>query len=284
MARRNNKVGNIVLLTSIIIIILLYSFPKQLSDTKKKPELKEEKYKVSLIAAGDNLIHKSIYNDAKTNDNNYNFIPIYELIKPISSKYDIAYYNQETILGGKELGVSDYPVFNSPKEVGDAMIDAGFNLVSTATNHTIDRGETAILKSREYWNSKKDVLAVGSYSNNEDRDKIRIMEKNNISYSMLNYTYGTNGIKVPTGKEYLVNVWPTNLEINDPKKDLKYQEYKKQVKQDIDKLRNNAISDDLIPHNKDKILKPNPPGLNIDIIKERMGLMNKYSLKTDDLD
>ena len=162
---------------------------------------------------------------------------MYELIKPIVSNYDIAYYNQETILGGKELGVADYPTFNSPQEVGDAMLDAGFNLVSLATNHTLDSGEKAVLKSREYWNTKTDVIAVGSYSSEEERNEIRIGKKNNITYTMLNYTYGTNGIPVPKGKDYLVNVWPTDLNINDPDKDTEYQNYKQKVKEDIDRVR-----------------------------------------------
>ena len=163
-----------------------------------------------------------------------------ELIKPIVSRYDIKYYNQETILGGVEIGVSDYPTFNSPYEAGDAMIDAGFNLVSLATNHTIDRGKKAVLNSREYWNKQENVLAVGSYASEEERNEVKIAEVNNIKYTMLNYTYGTNGIPVPTGAEYLVNVWPTDLSINDPKRDKKYQAYKEQVKQDIEKVKDNV--------------------------------------------
>ncbi len=54
---------------------------------------------------------------------------------------------------------------------------------------------------------------------------------------MLNYTYGTNGMPVPKGKEYLVNVWPTDLSINDIERDTKYQAYKEEVKRDIQKLR-----------------------------------------------
>ena len=249
--RRRLKVDRIVLAILFLIFICLVSIYlikgknkesknlKEIPKQEQKKEVKEEEktYKVSVIAAGDNLIHQSIYKDAQTSYNEYDFTPMYELIKPIVKEYDIAYYNQETILGGKDLGVSDYPTFNSPQEVGDAMIDAGFNLVSLATNHTMDSGEQAILKSREYWDTKENVLAVGSYSSFEDKEKIRIMEKNNISYTMLNYTYGTNGIAVPKGKEYLVNVWPTDLEINDPEKDTKYQEYKKEVKKDIDKVR-----------------------------------------------
>ena len=117
------------------------------------------------------------------------------------------------------------------------MIDAGFNLVSMATNHTIDSGEKAVLASREYWNKQSNVLAVGSYSSEEERNEVQIREVNNITYTMLNYTYGTNGIRIPSGKEYLVNVWPTDLDINDPENDNEYQAYKETVKEDIERVR-----------------------------------------------
>ena len=242
--KKKIKWKNIIIIISLVLIVLINNnfnnnTKRNTPSTKQKKEEKETITSVTMITAGDNLIHSSIYKDANKNAglNGYDFKPMYELIKPIISKYDLAYYNQETILGGTNLGLSDYPTFNSPQEVGDAMIDAGFNIVSLATNHTMDSGERAVLASREYWNSKADVLAVGSYSSEEDREKIRIKEKNGIKYTMLNYTYGTNGIKVPSGKEYLVNVWPTDLNINDPEKDLKYQEYKKIVKEDINKVK-----------------------------------------------
>lgn len=194
---------------------------------------------MSLIMVGDNLIHSSVYKDAKRLGNGeYNFKPIIEYIKEKVQGYDLAYYNQETILGGSEMEVSDYPTFNSPQEAGDAMLDAGFNLVSLATNHTMDRGEKAVLNSRKYWNEhSKEALAVGSYSSKEEQEKIEIREKNGITYAMLNYTYGTNGMPVPSEKDYLVNVWPTDLNINDPKRDKNYQAYKEQVKKDIEKVR-----------------------------------------------
>ena len=217
-----------------------------IDDVKKKipaipkKEDKEIVTSVSVIAVGDNLIHSSVYKDANKHAgyNGYDFKPMYELIKPIASKYDIAYYNQESILGGTELGLDDYPTFNSPQEAGDAMIDAGFNLVSLATNHTMDSGERAVLASRKYWDSKSDVLAVGSYDSFEARNKVEIREANDIKYTMLNYTYGTNGMPVPSGKEYLVNVWPTDIDnINDPERDTKYQDYKKTVKEDVERVR-----------------------------------------------
>ena len=197
---------------------------------------------VSLVMVGDNLIHSSIYKDANRlaggGANQYDFKPIIEYVKEKVQNYDLAYYNQETVLGGSSLGVSDYPTFNSPQEAGDAMLDAGFNIVSLATNHTMDRGEKAVLASNEYWKQHEDeVLAVGTYSSEEERNKVQIREKNGIKYAMLSYTYGTNGINVPKGKDYLVNVWPTDLSINDPSRDKNYQDYKEQVKKDIEAVR-----------------------------------------------
>ena len=251
--KRKLKFGNIFITLGLIILFILvgiYLFDNRSEQSKLKEEKQntndiihkveesqEKNYQASMVMVGDNLIHSSIYKDAYDGNGGYDFTKMYELIKPIVSTYDIAYYNQETILGGKELGVNDYPTFNSPQEVGDAMIDAGFNLISLASNHTIDSGEKAVLASREYWNSKEGVLAVGSYASEEDRNQIRIMEKNNITYTMLNYTYGTNGIPVPSGKEYLVNVWPTNLDLNDVERDTEYQVYKEQVKKDIEAVR-----------------------------------------------
>lgn len=214
---------------------------KQTNIQQQPSEPEEVTTTASLVMVGDNLIHSSIYKDAKRIGNGvYDFKPIIEYIKAEVEQYDIAYYNQETILGGTELGVSDYPTFNSPQEVGDAMMDAGFNLVSLATNHTMDRGEKAALSSRTYWDAHKDVaVAVGSYSSNEQKAEMEttIYEVNGITYAMLNYTYGTNGMPVPSGKDYLVNVWPTNLNLNDPARDTKYQEYKETVKSDIEAIR-----------------------------------------------
>lgn len=235
--KKKNKIVIIVLLLLVAIAGFHYGYNK-LSSSNNKIEVKEEEkpkeYSASLVMVGDLLVHDRLYNAMKTS-NGYDFKPALTYIKDIVKEYDIAYYNQETILGGEEIGLSSYPSFNSPYEVGDAMIDAGFNLVSLATNHTLDRGEKAITNSVNYWNEHPSVLAVGSYLSFEERDKVRIKEVNNITYTMLNYTYGTNGIKVPEGKEYLVNVWPCTG--NNLESDTKYQEYKEKVQEDIKRVR-----------------------------------------------
>lgn len=240
--RKKDKVLRIFVVLIILIIGIYFGYNKLLnnhnnisSDSKLNVDDNNHSTSISLIMAGDNLINDKLYNAAKKDDGSYDFKSMYSYIKDIVKNYDLAYYNQETILGGSEIGVSSYPAFNSPYEVGDATIDTGFNLVSLATNHTLDRGEKAIINSLNYWNNKSNVLTSGSYLSNDDRNKVNIKEVNNITYTMLNYTYGTNGIKVPEGKEYLVNIWPCTG--NNPDNDTKYQEYKKVVKEDILRVR-----------------------------------------------
>ena len=246
--KRKLKVGRILIALTILIIVIVGGclLVKKLTSNNtnnnviagdKNNQKEEEKtYKLSMVMVGDNLIHSSIYKEANklAGYDGYDFKPMITMIKDKVKGYDLAYYNQETILGGSELGLSDYPTFNSPYEAGDAMLDAGFNMVSLATNHTIDRGEKAVLNSCEYWNSKTDVLTAGSYCSEEERNEVKVMEKNNITYTMLNYTYGTNGIAIPKGKDYLVNVWPMDYNAD---YGVGYEAFKETVREDVERVR-----------------------------------------------
>lgn len=220
--RLRRNIRNFLLLTLFVVIAVYAGWYLQREESLAGREIKVEyktvntkkESKASLVMVGDALIHGTVYETAKkyANYNGYDFKPMLERIKKITEPYDLAYYNQETILGGTELGLSTYPLFNSPYEVGDAFIDAGFNIVSLATNHTIDRGEKGVLNSRAYWNTKKDqILARGSYSSFDERDEVVVKEVNGIKYGFLSYTTYTNGLIVPTGKEYLVNVYDKDL-------------------------------------------------------------------------
>lgn len=207
----------IVLLVSFGVIYFSFSnfsFFKSTDKVEKKDviekEVKKDKdYTAKVFMVGDALIHSAVYGDARQSDGTYDFTPMLSAIKPISSKYDLAYYNQETILGGKDLGYSNYPRFNSPQEVGDAFVDAGFNLVSLATNHTMDKGEQGVLNSVAYWKTKSGVVSSGQWSSDEERNQsiATIHEVNNIKYAFISYTIWTNGLNTPTGKEYLNNLY-----------------------------------------------------------------------------
>lgn len=159
---------------------------------------------VTLGAIGDILIHDWVYNDAKT-QKGYDFTPMFQHVKPILQDPDLLLANQETILGGTEIGLSSYPLFNSPHEVGDAVVDAGVDIVSTANNHSLDKGEIGAIASLDYMDNIN-LPHVGTYRSSDEQQKIQVLVKNGIKVAYLSYTYGTNGIPIPKGKNYLVNL------------------------------------------------------------------------------
>jgi poly-gamma-glutamate capsule biosynthesis protein CapA/YwtB (metallophosphatase superfamily) len=157
----------------------------------------------SLSAIGDVLIHDSVYLDAQTKSG-YDFNPMFQKVKPYLETAGITVANSESIIGGSEIGVSTYPSFNSPFEVGDALKNAGVDVVTMANNHTLDRGEKAVANAINYWD-RIGIAHTGAALSEKERDKVITQTQNGITFSFLSYTYGTNGIPTPGGKEYLVN-------------------------------------------------------------------------------
>jgi len=159
---------------------------------------------ITVGAIGDILIHDWVYNDAKTKTG-YDFTPMFQDVKPLLQAPDLLLANQETILGGPEIGISSYPLFNSPQEVGNALVDAGVDIVSTANNHSLDKGEKGLIASLDYM-EKINLPHVGTYRNMQEQQTLQIITKNSFKIAYLSYTYGTNGIPIPKGKNYLVNL------------------------------------------------------------------------------
>lgn len=167
-----------------------------------KPSYQE----VTLLAVGDNLIHTEVILSGKQSDGTYVYDALYDNLREQIEESDIAVINQETILGGTAFKYSGYPTFNSPTEIGDAVVNAGFDVVLHATNHSMDKGEKGIRKTLEFWKRYPDITVIGMYESEEEQSKIAVIEKNGIRIAMLNYTYGLNGFKLPSGKPYLVNL------------------------------------------------------------------------------
>ena len=166
-------------------------------EVKEEVEVESTEKRISIVCVGDALIHGAIYMDAYIGNDSYDFSNMFKDIKPLIQDYDLKYYNQETIIGGKNLGVSHYPRFNSPDEIGIDLLDIGFNMVSLANNHALDKGEEGILYSVNF----------GQSDSFENRNNIKVYEKNGIKYAFIAYTDSTNGLNLPKGKEYLVNVY-----------------------------------------------------------------------------
>lgn len=162
---------------------------------------------VTLVMVGDVLLHTPVEEAAVRDDGSYDFHRVFEETCGLISEPDIALVNQEVIIGGEELGISGYPAFNAPYAIGDALTDAGFDVVLHATNHVLDKGAKGVNNCLSYWSSTHpEVTVLGIHESGEDSDHIDIIEVNGIDIAFLNYTYGTNGIPVPKSQPYLVDM------------------------------------------------------------------------------
>lgn len=225
--RRMTLVAVCCILLLIVIVSAIRAVGKRISDSSAKldtpsssqstPEISENKEiekedsvyepaSVSLIAVGDNLIHNTLLKDASNRDGTYDFTSFYENIKPYVEAADIAFINQESPLGTGEP--SGYPCFNTPQACGEALIDAGFDVIGHANNHAMDSGSSAVYDTLDFWDSHTDdgVIRIGIARDAEDRAKIRYVERNGLKIGFLAYTYGLNGNPLPADNPDLVSL------------------------------------------------------------------------------
>ncbi len=172
--------------------------------------------KLDLVAAGDNLIHGPIYRQARerAGHDNFDFTAAYQPVAGLIADADLAYITQETPLGGTELGLKSYPMFNSPQELGLHLIDMGFNMFSHANNHVLDATSRGFNRTIEFWRAQDNVIMAGIAADAAD-DQIRILECNGLKIALLTYTYGTNGLTLPASHPGIVKLIDDELMQNE---------------------------------------------------------------------
>ena len=189
------------------------------AETSAEPELTQPSTSLTLLMVGDILLHTPVENAAQQADGTYDFTTIFENLTEDIQVADLAIVNQEVIIGGEELGISGYPAFNAPYAVGDALVEAGFDVVCHGTNHALDKGRKGILNCSNFWDENYPEIAVlGIHNSQESQDTIYIYEQNDMKIAILNYTYGTNGIALPDGMPYAVDMLEEQRVIADIRK------------------------------------------------------------------
>lgn len=194
----------------VCMVLLVGCAAQEKQPTKKEPVEKpqeDEVYNASFLAVGDNLIHEAIYYFNQNVDGSYALDQIYENTNDLTQNVDLAYINFETIAAGKELGLAGYPMFNGPFEVIDSVHKAGFDWMSGASNHCLDRGEAGIVSELNYIKTNYPNMEVsGIHESAEDAKEQIVFDLNGMRVGTLTYTYGLNGMQLPQGKEYLVDL------------------------------------------------------------------------------
>lgn len=160
----------------------------------------------TLTSLGDTLCHNTQYWDAYNSKiDEYDFSYVYEDIKNYTLSSDITIGSLETTFAGKEKGYSNYPTFNTPDSLATALKDIGVDVVSLAGNHALDYGYTGLCRTIDVFNNIG-LSHLGTYKTAEDQEKILIKDVKGVKIAFINYTYGTNGIPLPSGKEFCVNL------------------------------------------------------------------------------
>ena len=162
---------------------------------------------ITLVMIGDILQHTRVAESGITETGEYDFTRIFEHVREEVSRADLALVNQEVIIGGRELGISGYPCFNAPYELGDALAEAGFDVVLHATNHALDKDRRGVENCLAFWRQSYPGIGVlGIHDSQENQQEIYVWEEQGIRLAILNYTYGTNGIPMPADMPYAVDM------------------------------------------------------------------------------
>lgn len=153
---------------------------------------------ISVIAAGDNLAHEAVFTYAKTlasdkdgYDKKYYFDSMYDDIRDVVKSSDLAIINQESQIRTNETA-SGYPRFASPVELGEAVMNAGFNVIVSANNHMLDKNDDGIVDTVNYWKDKP-VVHIGADLSENDGMNIAVFEQDGFKIALLAYTDIING-------------------------------------------------------------------------------------------
>ena len=162
---------------------------------------------ISIIMVGDMLMHTPVEKSALQEDGTYSYDAIFANTVSKIQAADLAIVNEEVIIGGEKLGISGYPAFNAPFELGDDLVEAGFDVICHGTNHALDQGKKGLKNCLTFWEENyPEIPVLGIHDSKEDQDEIYIYEQDGVKIAILNFTYGTNGIALPSDMPFAVDL------------------------------------------------------------------------------
>ena len=162
---------------------------------------------ISIIMVGDMLMHTPVEKSALQEDGTYSYDAIFANTVSKIQAADLAIVNEEVIIGGEKLGISGYPAFNAPFELGHDLVEAGFDVICHGTNHALDQGKKGLKNCLTFWEENyPEIPVLGIHDSKEDQDEIYIYEQDGVKIAILNFTYGTNGIALPSDMPFAVDL------------------------------------------------------------------------------
>lgn len=145
---------------------------------------------IRLTFTGDILIEPEQYKAVCCHSKGFD--TIFESLKNCFSLSNYVVGNLETPLAGEELIYSNHKwSFNTPDSLAESLKKVGFDLVTTANNHCLDRGKIGLLNTIKVLD-RYGIEHIGTYASKADREKVFIKKIGGLRFAFLSYTYGTN--------------------------------------------------------------------------------------------
>lgn len=161
---------------------------------------------IHMSAFGDTMCHlTNIKNAYDASKKDYDFSNVFKNVRSYLEDADITIGNLETTFAGSSRGYTGYPTFNAPEVLGQNLKDMGVDVLTTANNHCMDKGNSGLVSTLDYLD-KYEISHTGTARSEEEQNSILIKDVNGIKIAFLSYTYGTNGITIPSDKPYSVNL------------------------------------------------------------------------------
>lgn len=201
----------LLIMTTIICLKKIMTRTQPIETTEVAAVEEKKDITINMVAIGDIMCHTSNFQDAYNSETkSYDFSYVFEDIKDYIKNADIAIGNLETTFAGKDAGYSGYPNFNTPEQLAQNIKDLGVDVVSTANNHSLDKKYNGLVNTLDELD-KVGLSHTGTYRSVDEQNTILTKNVNGINIAFLSFTYGTNGIPVPKGKEYCINLIDNNL-------------------------------------------------------------------------
>lgn len=243
-------IGGAILLLLLLALLfwLLGNDKKNVNETTEQPIKKETVVlendepvidtSITLAFCGDSMVHIPQAMDAyNENDGSYNFNSTFEFIKDDIEFADFAVTNLETVFAGLEP--SGYPRFSSPDEWADALKYAGFDMVTTANNHSLDQKVEGLYRTLDVLDNVG-LSHIGTYKTKEEYEKTKgtvIKDINGYRIGFMSLAKGSNGFSIPNDNPYALNVYTTDYHGSEYQKNVDYDK----IKEEIDYLKNENV-------------------------------------------
>lgn len=146
---------------------------------EKRPEI------TSLVFTGDIMMDRGVENSVLLNaDGDFSY-----LFKNVDfiKEADIAFGNLEGPVSGKGQDLGSANSFRFEPESLDALVGAGFDVLSVANNHAGDWSSEAFEDSLKRL-SEEGVLAIGGGENGEEAISVKVVEKNGLKIGFLGFS------------------------------------------------------------------------------------------------